>query len=326
MASGGSAASAVEDQTSVGGPSGVSAELSSSHLPGCTQPGCAGTILDGYCDVCGSPADAFTFDPAAALEASSASAAEDQTSVRGPSGVSPEPGNGHLPGCRQPGCTGTIVDGYCDVCGSPSDAVAIVSATALAASPAEGTGNVDGWDELTAGESGGHNYRMRVEKASLPDDVREAALCEVDKLELTRAQSPESHEIAIWLDTILNLPWTTNITESINLQDSREVETTLRRLIQPTVADVETDDTVGIEPFVIDVEERNAAGVGPPAADVVKVDAAEAKDRDVDVEEGDAGEAEPAVVAEVEKDAARVEPLAVDVVQVDATEAEPPAV
>ena len=21
--------------------------------------------------------------------------------------------------CTQPGCTGTIVDGYCDVCGSP---------------------------------------------------------------------------------------------------------------------------------------------------------------------------------------------------------------
>ena len=24
--------------------------------------------------------------------------------------------------CTQPGCTGTIVDGYCDVCGSPPDA------------------------------------------------------------------------------------------------------------------------------------------------------------------------------------------------------------
>jgi serine/threonine-protein kinase PknG len=22
----------------------------------CTQPGCTGSILDGYCDVCGSPA------------------------------------------------------------------------------------------------------------------------------------------------------------------------------------------------------------------------------------------------------------------------------
>ena len=42
----------------------------------CTQPGCSGTIVDGYCDVCGSPAGAAPFAPAepAASEASPASA------------------------------------------------------------------------------------------------------------------------------------------------------------------------------------------------------------------------------------------------------------
>lgn len=35
----------------------------------CAQPGCTGTILDGYCDVCGSPAEAAS-SPAAALDAS----------------------------------------------------------------------------------------------------------------------------------------------------------------------------------------------------------------------------------------------------------------
>lgn len=31
----------------------------------CTQPGCSGTIMDGYCDVCGSPAPAGAVSPSA---------------------------------------------------------------------------------------------------------------------------------------------------------------------------------------------------------------------------------------------------------------------
>ncbi len=62
----------------------------------CTQPGCTGSILDGYCDVCGSPA-------AAAGPTTSGT-----TTIGAAAG-----------GCTQPGCGGTIVDGYCDVCGSP---------------------------------------------------------------------------------------------------------------------------------------------------------------------------------------------------------------
>jgi serine/threonine-protein kinase PknG len=53
----------------------------------CTQPGCTGTVADGYCDVCGM---------AAAPGASSAAAGTP---------------------CAQPGCGGTIADGYCDTCG-----------------------------------------------------------------------------------------------------------------------------------------------------------------------------------------------------------------
>jgi serine/threonine-protein kinase PknG len=56
----------------------------------CEQPGCGGTIDDGYCDACG---------------------------------VAPAAGNGAVPVtdvsalCAQPGCGGTIEDGYCDACG-----------------------------------------------------------------------------------------------------------------------------------------------------------------------------------------------------------------
>ena len=35
-------------------------------MTACTQPGCTGTIVDGYCDVCGSPPSAPAFSPAAA--------------------------------------------------------------------------------------------------------------------------------------------------------------------------------------------------------------------------------------------------------------------
>ncbi len=70
----------------------------------CTQPGCTGTIVDGYCDVCGSPG------PDSATPAVPESGAEVPTT----------PDSGAR--CTQPGCTGTIVDGYCDVCGSPGSA------------------------------------------------------------------------------------------------------------------------------------------------------------------------------------------------------------
>ena len=74
----------------------------------CTQPGCTGTIVDGYCDVCGSPGPADT--PAAAPNAAAPITAASQTAMRDLEGTP----------CTQPGCTGTIVDGYCDVCGSPA--------------------------------------------------------------------------------------------------------------------------------------------------------------------------------------------------------------
>jgi len=67
--------------------------------PPCAQPSCSGTVVDGWCDVCGSPA------PAAASPSAFA------PSAVGPTGR-----------CGQPGCGGTVVDGWCDVCGSPAAA------------------------------------------------------------------------------------------------------------------------------------------------------------------------------------------------------------
>ncbi|MFT3862492.1 tetratricopeptide repeat protein [Micropruina sp.] len=69
----------------------------------CRQPGCTGTITDGYCDVCGMPGNAATMPVG-----------------RGVAGRKPS-ATGSGP-CRQPGCSGEIVDGYCDTCGMPPEA------------------------------------------------------------------------------------------------------------------------------------------------------------------------------------------------------------
>ncbi len=95
----------------------------------CLQPGCTGTIVDGYCDVCGSPG------PAATGHASQVSAAPPPISVSGGP-------------CSQPGCAGTIVDGYCDVCGSPAgapvSAAPAPTSAAAAFAPPPATPDTDG--------------------------------------------------------------------------------------------------------------------------------------------------------------------------------------
>ena len=80
----------------------------------CQQPGCTGTIVDGYCDVCGmAPAEGGA-----------------QRRVPGPRRQRAASTGGAADGsaCQQPGCTGTIVDGYCDVCGTPAGTPAADSA------------------------------------------------------------------------------------------------------------------------------------------------------------------------------------------------------
>ena len=77
----------------------------------CTQPGCSGRIVDGYCDVCGMPGAASTMPVG-----------------RGTPGA--RPASRPSGPCPQPGCNGQIVDGYCDVCGSPAPAAQEASSPA----------------------------------------------------------------------------------------------------------------------------------------------------------------------------------------------------
>ncbi|GAA2209248.1 endopeptidase La [Nonomuraea monospora] len=67
------------------------------------------------------------------------------------------------------------------------------------------------------------DYRARVEAADLPEKVREAALKEVDKLERTSDQSPESGWIRTWLDTVLDIPWNERTEDNYDITGARAV-------------------------------------------------------------------------------------------------------
>ena len=67
------------------------------------------------------------------------------------------------------------------------------------------------------------DYRARVEAADLPENVREAALKEVDKLERTSDQSPEVGWIRTWLDTILDIPWNERTEDAYDIAGARAI-------------------------------------------------------------------------------------------------------
>ncbi|UBU17240.1 endopeptidase La [Nonomuraea gerenzanensis] len=72
-------------------------------------------------------------------------------------------------------------------------------------------------------ESEEEDYRARVEAADLPEKVREAALKEVDKLERTPDQSPETGWIRTWLDTVLDIPWNDRTEDNYDIIGARAV-------------------------------------------------------------------------------------------------------
>lgn len=67
------------------------------------------------------------------------------------------------------------------------------------------------------------DYRTRVEAADLPENVREAALKEVDKLERSSDQSPEGGWIRTWLDTVLELPWNERTEDEYDIQGAKAI-------------------------------------------------------------------------------------------------------
>jgi hypothetical protein len=156
--------------------------------------------------------------------------------------------------CRQPGCTGTIVDGYCDVCGSPASAAPFVPAEAAAS-------------------------------------VMSPAPADEPGLTAVPASTPTPAPVDEGIPTLFDLRWSPETTDSIDIQGSREVEATLRRLIEPAAVDLEEGDTAEVEPAVADMDDT--AEVEPAVADMEEGDTAEVEPAVADMEEGDTAPAGP---------------------------------
>jgi ATP-dependent Lon protease len=67
------------------------------------------------------------------------------------------------------------------------------------------------------------DYRARIEAAELPEEVRTAALKEVDRLERAPEASPENGWIRTWLDTVLDIPWNERTEDSYDIAGAREI-------------------------------------------------------------------------------------------------------
>ena len=67
------------------------------------------------------------------------------------------------------------------------------------------------------------DYRAKVEARELPDKVRAAVERELDRLERTSEQNPESGWISTWIDTVLELPWGVESEDRLDVQAAAEI-------------------------------------------------------------------------------------------------------
>jgi ATP-dependent Lon protease len=67
------------------------------------------------------------------------------------------------------------------------------------------------------------DYRTKIADRDLPDHVRTAVIREIDKLERTSDQSPETGWIRTWLDTVLELPWGVESDDRLDVQEAARI-------------------------------------------------------------------------------------------------------
>jgi len=79
-------------------------------------------------------------------------------------------------------------------------------------------------EELNEGKGKGKiGYREKIEKANMPEEAKEAALSELEKLEAMGKQNPESHIVRNYLDLLVALPWSTEEAGEIDIQEARQI-------------------------------------------------------------------------------------------------------
>ncbi|MGH8912870.1 MAG: endopeptidase La [Acidimicrobiia bacterium] len=72
-----------------------------------------------------------------------------------------------------------------------------------------------GEDDDIAGQ-----YRQKLEEGHLPEKVAEAVTREIDRLERMSEQSPEHSWIRTWLDTMFEVPWSTQTEDRLDLNEA----------------------------------------------------------------------------------------------------------
>jgi ATP-dependent Lon protease len=80
--------------------------------------------------------------------------------------------------------------------------------------------------QLSGGEGDDANpddYRAKLAERDLPEHVRVAVQREVDKLERTNEQSPETGWIRTWLDTVFELPWGVESDDSLEVAAAAQI-------------------------------------------------------------------------------------------------------
>ena len=67
------------------------------------------------------------------------------------------------------------------------------------------------------------DYFNRIEEAQMPDEIKNAALDELEKLESQSENSAEYNVIRNYLDLLVKLPWKKTEPKAINLGEARRI-------------------------------------------------------------------------------------------------------
>lgn len=78
-------------------------------------------------------------------------------------------------------------------------------------------------DEGEGKKSGKKDYRARIEEADLPEEIREAALEEVQKLDGLGQEGSEQSQIRNYLEFLLALPWKLETSKPIDIGQARKI-------------------------------------------------------------------------------------------------------
>jgi len=68
-----------------------------------------------------------------------------------------------------------------------------------------------------------NELRQKVEESGMPDEVKEKALKEVDRLTRIPSASPEQGVVRTYVDTLVSLPWATTTEDNLDLTDAERV-------------------------------------------------------------------------------------------------------